>query len=283
MQDANGGDRGELYIDAFAREGKAGGAWMDCYAEPAPLIGLLPRVVIVLNATRPADGAPALLTPLDVRILFHEFGHALHMLLSDVAFPRIAGLNVLHDIVEFPSRLHESLAMRPDVLARYARHHENGAPLADADVVALSASDRDSAPFTSTQAAAASLLDQAWHGLAPGATVAADEVGAFEDAVLERHGLALRGVGYRYRSTFFPHIFAGDYAGTHYAYLWSAMLEAIALQWLDEQGGVTRPAGRRLRDELLSRGAVVDPLEALRAITGRPPSVEPMLERRGLL
>jgi peptidyl-dipeptidase Dcp len=282
VADADGADRGQLYIDPFAREGKNGGAWMGGYAEPAPLIGRRPRVVIVLNATPPADGAPALLTPLDVRIVFHEFGHALHMLLSDVAFPRIAGINVAHDVVEFPSKLHESLAVHSGVLARYARHHETGAPLSDRDVAALQAFVRDGAPYTSTQGAASALLDQAWHGLAPGETVAAEAVDAFEEAVLERHDLALRGVGTHYRSTFFPHIFDGHYDGTHYAYLWAAMLEAIALQWLDEQGGVTRAAGRRLRDELLSGGAVVDPLRAIRAITGREPSVGPLLERRGL-
>jgi peptidyl-dipeptidase Dcp len=120
-----------------------------------------------LNIERPADGAPALLTPLDVRILFHEFGHALHMLLSDVAFPRAAGVNVAHDVVEFPSKLHESLAMRPDVLARYARHHATDELIAEADVAALNAFVRDGAAYISTQGTANSLLDQAWHG--PGA------------------------------------------------------------------------------------------------------------------
>lgn len=282
VTDARGADRGELYVDAFAREGKGGGAWMDAYAEPAPLLGRRPRVLIVLNATAPADGAPVLLTPLDVRILFHEFGHALHMLLSDVAFPRIAGLNVPADVIEFPSKLHESLAFHPDVLGRYARHHETGAAPDAAEVAALTAYVRDSAPATSTQSTANALIDQAWHGLAPGAAVAGEDADAFEDDVLERHGLALPALGPHYRSTFFVHVFDGQYAGTHYSYTWSAMLESAALQWLDEQGGVTPAAGQRLRDELLSRGAVVDPLAAFRTITGREPSVGPLLERRGL-
>jgi peptidyl-dipeptidase Dcp len=279
---ADGHERGELYLDPFARDDKGGGAWLDAFAEPAPLIGRRAQPVIVLNATRPADGAPVLLTPLDVRILFHEFGHALHLLLSDVAYPRVAGLNVPTDVVEFPSRLHESLAVHADVIGRYARHHATGAPLAEAEVAALQAFVRDSAPFSVTQGAAGDLLDQAWHGFAPGETVAPDAVDAFEDAVLERHGLDLHAVGLCYRSTFFVHIFDGGYDGTLYSYLWSSMLEAAALAWLDAQGGVTRAAGERLRDELLSRGAVVDPLAALRAITGREASVEPMLERRGL-
>ncbi|MEA2156756.1 MAG: peptidyl-dipeptidase Dcp, partial [Solirubrobacteraceae bacterium] len=282
VADAGGGDRGLLFVDAFARDGKSGGAWMDAYQEPAPLLGRLPYIIIVLNATRPADGAPALLTPLDARILFHEFGHALHMLLSDVTFPRVAGLNVPTDVVEFASELHESLAMAPDVLARYARHFETGAALAQADVAALGAHQRDGAPFISTQSAANSLLDQAWHGLAAGDAIAAEEVDAFEEAVLDRHGLAVRAVGLRYHSTYFAHIFDGGYAGTHYSYLWSALLESAAAQWLDEQGGLSRAGGQRLREELLSRGGVVDPLAALRAVTGREPSVDDLLEQRGL-
>jgi peptidyl-dipeptidase Dcp len=283
VADADGAERGELYVDAFAREGKSGGAWMDAYAEPAPLVGRRPRVVIVLNATPPADGAPALLTPLDVRILFHEFGHALHMLLSDVRYPRVAGLNVPSDVVEFPSKLHEALAFHPDVLARYARHHETGEPPTAAEAAALGAYERDSAAFNSTRGAASSLVDQAWHALAPGAAVAPEDVDAFEDAVLERHRIALHAVGSNLRSTFFPHVFAGSYPGTHYSYLWSAMLEAAMRQWMDDEGGPTRAVGQRLRDEFLSRGAVVDPLAALRAITGREPAVRPMLELRGLV
>jgi peptidyl-dipeptidase Dcp len=203
------------------------------------------------------------------------------MLLSDVAFPRVAG-NVASDVVEFPSKLHESLAVRPDVLAHYARHHATGEPLAEAEVAALNAFVRDGAPYISTKGTANSLLDQAWHGLAPGETVAPDAVDAFEAAVLERHGLTLHAAGLNYHSTFFTHVFDGNYAGAHYAYLWSAVLEAITLQWLDEQGGLTRANGQRLREAFLSRGAVVDPIGAFRAITGREPSVGPLLERRGL-
>jgi len=283
VTDADGTDRGLLYLDPFASDGKQGGAWMDAYADPAPLMGRLPLVFMVLNVERPADGGPALLTPLDVRILFHEFGHVLQMLLSDVTYPRVAGINVASDVVEFPSKLYESLAMRPDVLARYARHHATGEPMAEADVAALNNFARDDAPYTSTQGAANALLDQAWHGLAPGETVAPDAVDAFEAAVLERHRLALPAVGLHYHSTFFIHVFDGPYPGTHYSYLWSALLEAITQQWLDEQGGLTRANGARLRGEFLSRGAVVDPIDAVRRITGREPSVGPLLERRGLL
>ena len=283
VTDAGGGDRGLLYLDPFARDGKHGGAWMDAYADPSPLTGRLPLVVLVLNIQRPASGAPTLLTPLDVRILFHEFGHALHMLLSDVTFPRIAGINVARDVVETPSRFHESLAVRPDVLVRYARHHATGEPLAPADVLALGAAEREGAAYISTKGVANALLDQAWHGLAPGTTVTAEEVDAFEAAVLARHGLDVHAAGLTYHSTFFRHVFDGGYDGSHYAYTWSAVLEAIALQWLDERGGLTRANGERLRDELLSRGAAVDPIAALRALTGREPSVEPLLERRGLL
>jgi peptidyl-dipeptidase Dcp len=282
VDDADGGSRGLLYLDPFARSGKRGGAWMDSYADPAPLLGRLPLVVLHLNVTPPAPGAPILLTPLDVRILFHEFGHALHMLLSDVWFPRVAGINVASDVVEFPSKFHESLAVRPDVLSGYARHHRTGAPLPEAAVAALTASVRDGAAYGTAQGVANALLDQAWHGLAPGDTVAPEAVDAFEADVLARHGLDLRAAGFNYRSSFFVHSFDGFYAGTHYSYLWSGALEAVALGWLDEEGGLSRRAGSRLRDELLSQGAAVDPLAAFRAITGRDPSVQPLLQRRGL-
>jgi peptidyl-dipeptidase Dcp len=282
VTDADGGDRGLLYIDAFARDGKAGGAWMDAYAEPAPLLDRRPVVTLTLNAQSPGGGAPPLLTPLDVRILFHEFGHGLHMLLSDVRYPRIAGINVASDVVEFPSKFHESLAVRPDVLARYARHYSTGEPLSAADVAALNAFDRDYAPTFSTRSSASSLIDQAWHGLAPGETVAPADVDRFEAAVLDRHGVAVHAVGLNEHSTFFIHIFDGPYPGTHYSYLWSSLLEAITMQWLDEHGGLTRENGERLRDAFLSRGATVDPFAALRSLTGREPSVVPLLERRGL-
>jgi peptidyl-dipeptidase Dcp len=281
VHDEDGGERGRLYVDAFEREGKLGGGWMGAYAEPAPLIGRRPLVVLDLNASRPAGGAPALLTLLDVRILFHELGHALHMLLSDVAYPRIAGLNVAHDVVELPSQVHEALGFSPALLARYARHHATGAPLSDADVAALSASERIDAAARSVRATACARLDQAWHRLGPGATV--DDVDAFEGAVLARHGLDVPGLDFNYRSTYFEHIFGGHYDGTHYAYLWAAVLEAAVLEWLEEQGGATRAAGERLRDALLARGAVVDPLAAVRAVTGREPSVGPLLRRRGLV
>jgi peptidyl-dipeptidase Dcp len=283
VTDADGGNRGLLYVDPFARDGKAGGAWMDSYAEPAPLLDRRPVVTLTLNADRPADEKPALMTPLDVRILFHEFGHGLHMLLSDVRFPRVAGINVAEDVVEFPSKLHESLAVRPDVLARYAHHYATGEPLSDADIATLNAFERDGAPVISTRGAANALLDQAWHGLAPGETVAAGDVDAFESAVLDRHDLAVPAVGFHYHSTFFSHVFDGPYPGTLYSYTWSALLEAMTLQWLDEHGGLTRANGQRLRDAFLSRGATVDPIAALRTLTGREPSVEPFLERRGLV
>ncbi len=285
--DDDGTDRGLLYIDPFARDGKSGGAWMDSYAEPAPLLGRLPMVYLTMNVTPPGaskagKNAPALMTPLDVRIAFHEFGHGLHMLLSDVRYPRIAGLNVAHDVVEFPSKVHESLAFRPEVLARYARHHLTGAPVPAADVAALNAFVRESAPYISTQGAAHSLLDQAWHGLAPGESVAPEAVDEFEREVVQRHGLEVRAVGLGYHSTFSSHIFDGHYDGTHYAYLWSALLEAVTLQWLDEQGGLTRQNGQQLREAFLSRGAAVDPIAAVRMLTGREPSIGPLLERRGL-
>jgi peptidyl-dipeptidase Dcp len=281
--DGDGRRRGVLYLDAFARRGKLGGGWMDAYADPAPLLGRLPLVSLKLNVTPPAPGAPALLTLLDVRILFHEFGHGLHVVLSDVHYPRVAGINVPEDVVEFPAKFHEALGFHPEVLAAYARHHATGEPLDAADAAALEPADRDGAAYRTAQGVANALLDQAWHGLAPGDVIAPDDVDAFEDAVLEEHGLDLAAVGFNYRSSFFRHVFDGPYPGTHYSYLWAAALEAVALDWLADQGGPTRTAGDRLRRGVLARGGVVDPIEALETITGRRPSTGPLLARRGLV
>jgi peptidyl-dipeptidase Dcp len=154
-------------------------------------------------------------------------------------------------------------------------------PLAAADVAALEAIVRDSAAATIVRGTANEQLDQAWHGLAVGETVT--DVDAFEAAVLERCGLVVDGLDFHYRSSFFDHVFEGFYAGRHYSYLWSGVLEAIAVDWLDASGGLTRAAGTRLREDVLARGALADPAAVLAGLTGRAWSAEPLLRQRGLI
>ncbi|PWJ54630.1 peptidyl-dipeptidase Dcp [Quadrisphaera granulorum] len=288
--DSAGTSVGLFLGDFFARESKRGGAWMSHYVkqQAQPAVGGRPgrttRPVVVnnLNVPRPPDGEPALLTPDEVETAFHEFGHALHGLLSDVRYPRLSGTTVPRDFVEFPSQVNEVWAWDPALLPAYARHVETGEPLPAEQVAALLASRSYGQGFATTEIVAAMLLDQAWHQLAPGESVAPDEVEAFEAAALERHGIAVELVPPRYRSTYFNHVFSGGYSAGYYSYLWSEVLDADTVEWFTENGGLRRENGAAFAREVLSRGGTVDFAAAYRAFRGRDPRVEPLLERRGL-
>ncbi|MGQ7296652.1 M3 family metallopeptidase [Quadrisphaera sp. KR29] len=288
--DEAGASVGLFLGDFFARESKRGGAWMSNYvdqvalpaAEGRPARTSRPVVVNNLNVPRPPDGEPALLTPDEVETAFHEFGHALHGLLSDVRYPRLSGTTVPRDFVEFPSQVNEVWAWDPALLPAYARHVETGRPLPAEQVSALLASRSYGQGFATTEIVAAMLLDQAWHQLAPGEAVESDDVEAFEAAALERHGVALELVPPRYRSTYFNHVFSGGYSAGYYSYLWSEVLDADTVEWFAEHGGLRRVNGAAFAREVLSRGGAVDLAAAYRAFRGRDPRVEPLLERRGL-
>ncbi|TNM61126.1 M3 family metallopeptidase [Streptomyces sp. NP160] len=283
--DEGGTSVGLFLGDFFARESKRGGAWMSNYVDQSALPGRRssrPVVVNNLNVPRPPDGEPALLTPDEVETAFHEFGHALHGLLSDVRYPRLSGTTVPRDFVEFPSQVNEVWAWDPALLPAYARHVETGEPLPASTVQALLASRSYGEGFATTEIVAAMLLDQAWHQLAPGESVAPDDVEAFEAAALERHGTALELVPPRYRSTYFNHVFSGGYSAGYYSYLWSEVLDADTVEWFAENGGLRRENGAAFAREVLSRGGTVDLSAAYRAFRGRDPRVEPLLQRRGL-
>nr|WP_222437155.1 M3 family metallopeptidase [Quadrisphaera sp. RL12-1S] len=283
--DEAGASVGLFLGDFFARESKRGGAWMSNYVDQLSLPGrpaTRPVVVNNLNVPRPPDGEPALLTPDEVETAFHEFGHALHGLLSDVRYPRLSGTTVPRDFVEFPSQVNEVWAWDAGLLPAYARHVETGEPLPAATVDALLASRSYGQGFATTEIVAAMLLDQAWHQLAPGESVAPGDVEAFEAAALERHGIALELVPPRYRSTYFNHVFSGGYSAGYYSYLWSEVLDADTVEWFTENGGMRRENGEAFAREVLSRGGTVDLAAAYRAFRGRDPRVEPLLQRRGL-
>jgi peptidyl-dipeptidase Dcp len=275
------GPVGLFVLDPFAREGKRGGAWMSALTDQSHLLGERPIVTNTLNIPKPPEGQPALLSPDEVRTLFHEFGHALHGLLSDVRYPRLAGTEVPADFVEFPSQVNEMWAWEPETLAHYARHADTGEPLPDAERDALLAAQRYGSGYGTVEVLAAMLLDQAWHALAPGETV--EDVDAFEREALERHGVALAQVPPRYGSSYFLHIFGSGYGAAYYSYLWAEVLDADAAAWFREQGGLRRASGDAFRRAVLSRGSTVEPMEAYRTFTGREPSVEPLLERLGLV
>jgi len=284
----DGAPLGLFLLDPFARDSKRGGAWMTEYVNQSRLPGepeQRPVVTNTLNVPKPAPGEPALLTLDAVTTAFHEFGHALHGLLSAVRYPRLAGTSVPRDFVEYPSQVNEVWAFEPEVLDRYARHHATGQPLPAEVGARLRERERDGQGFGTTEILAAMLLDQAWHQLPVGEEVAAEDVEAFEAAALARYGVAADEgcpVPPRYRSSYFQHIVSGGYSAGYYSYLWSEVLDADTVAWFTEHGGLRRENGRAFAEALLSRGGAVDPMAGYAAFRGRPPRIEPLLERRGL-
>ena len=278
--DADGQPLALFYADYFKRDNKQGGAWMDQFVDQSRLIGTKPVVYNIANFTKPAPGQPALLTYDDVSTMFHEFGHALHGMFSNVQYPTLSGTNVPRDFVEFPSQFNEHWALEPTVFANYAKHYQTGAPMPAALVSKIRTSRTFNQGFAFTELLEASLLDFAWHTLPAGATPA--DVDSFEAAALRRYNVAVPEVPPRYRSTYFSHIWDGGYSAGYYAYTWSEVLDDDAYAWFREHGGLTRENGQRFREMILSRGGTVDAATLYRDFRGRDPSVEALLEERGL-
>jgi peptidyl-dipeptidase Dcp len=274
------GQLGLFVADLYARDSKRGGAWMNSFVTQSRLLDTRPVVLNTLNITRPADGEPTLLTIDNVRTLFHEFGHALHGLFSDVRYPTFSGTSVPRDFVEYPSQVNEMWLDHPEVLAHYARHHETGEPLPVEMVERLAEARRFGEGFATTEYLAAALLDQAWHRI--GRDVEVADVERFEADALDVAGIAVSSAPPRYRSTYFNHVFGGGYSAGYYSYIWSEVLDADTVEWFAENGGPCRRNGDAFRRELLSRGGAVDPMEAYRAFRGRDPEIAPLLARRGL-
>ncbi|HSJ60588.1 MAG TPA: M3 family metallopeptidase [Jiangellaceae bacterium] len=279
--DADGSALGLFIGDYFTRESKRGGAWMSSFVQQSGLLGTKPVVINNLNIPKPPAGEPALLTFDEVRTAFHEFGHALHGLFSDVKYPRFAGTSVARDFVEYPSQVNEMWQVWPEVLANFAKHYRTGEPMPGDLLDRLLASRQWGEGFRTTEYLAATLLDQAWHRLAP--EDIPDDVATFEAAALERAGVAFAPVPPRYRSTYFAHIFSGGYSAGYYSYIWSEVLDADSVEWFKENGGMRRENGDWFRSTLLSRGGSVEEMEQFRAFRGRDPQIEPLLKRRGLL
>jgi peptidyl-dipeptidase Dcp len=269
-----------LYLDHYKRDNKTGGAWMDAYVDQSRLLGRKPVIVNVTNFTKPAPGKPALIAFDEVTTLFHEFGHALHGMLSDVVYPTLTGTNVPRDFVEFPSQFNEHWALEPSVLERYARHHETGDPMPADLVEKIKKSRTFNQGFALTEYISAALLDMAWHTIAPDTPI--DDVAAFEAAALERCGVRVHEVPPRYNSTYFAHIWDGGYEAGYYAYLWAEVLDHDAFAWFKERGGMTRANGDAFREAILSRGGTGDAAELYRRFRGRDPVVDPLLAARGL-
>ncbi len=279
--DADGKPLAIFLADMYARESKRGGAWMNSYVDQSELFGTLPVVANHLNIPKPSEGKPTLLTWDEVTTMFHEFGHALHGMFSDVKYPYFTGTSVPRDFVEYPSQVNEMWADWPSVLANYAKHYQTGEPMPQALLDKVLASSKFNQGFTTTEYLGAALLDQRWHQLTPDQVPAADGVIAFEAAALQKDGVDYALVPPRYRTPYFSHIMGGYSAG-YYAYIWSEVLDANSVAWFKQNGGLTRKNGDHFRSTLLSQGGSKDALQLFRDFAGHEPKIEPLLERRGL-
>ena len=277
----DGSGLGLFLFDPYARESKRGGAWMDSLVDQSGLFGAKPVVMNNLNIAKPPAGEPTLLTFDETRTAFHEFGHALHGLFSNVYYPYFSGTRVPRDFVEYPSQVNEMWQDWPEVLANYAKHYRTGEPIPAALVEKLAAAQQFGEGFRTVEYLGATLLDWAWHKLSAGEDPGGD-LEAFEASALEKAGLALPEIPPRYRTAYFAHVFTNDYSAGYYSYIWSEVLDADSVEWFKENGGMTRANGDHFRATLLSRGGSADAMQAFADFRGRAPEIEPLLIRRGL-
>ena len=272
-----------LFIgDFYTRDSKRGGAWMNTLVDQNFLFEQLPVVVNNLNIPKPPAGKPTLLTYDEITTLFHEFGHAIHGLLSQVKYPRVSGTSVQRDFVEFPSQVNEMWILWPEVVENYARHHETGEKLPQEWIDNLNAARTFNEGHATTSYLAAAILDLAWHSLTTEEAAKVTDVEAFEAQAIKDYGLDFAPVPTRYRSTYFSHIFAGGYSSGYYGYIWSEVLDADTVDWFKENGGLLRENGEHFKNTLLGRGGSIDSMQMFRNFRGRDSKIEPLLERRGL-
>lgn len=282
--DASGEGLGLFLGDYFTRETKRGGAWMNNIVDQSLAEGTKPVVVNNLNISAPADGDVTLVSLDEVSTLFHEFGHALHGLFSNVAYETLSGLSVERDIVEYPSQVNEMWMFHPEILPNYAKHVETGEVVPQELIDAVTASQQWGEGFGTVEYLRAAALDWAWHRLP--ASLEAEPIEdpvVFEQASLEDAGLMHPLVESRYRTSYLNHTFSGGYAAGYYSYLWAEVFDADTVAWYEENGGLTRENGDKFRAHVLSIGATRPIPEAFKAMTGREAQYEPLLKRRGLI
>lgn len=276
----NGTQIGLFYADYFTRDSKRGGAWMNSFVVQSDLLDQKPVVVNVMNIPPPAKGEPALISFDNVTTMFHEMGHAMHGLLSDVTYPSQAGTSVPRDFVEFPSTAKEDWAIFPEVLENYAVHYETGEKIPSELLEKVIAAKNFNQGFDTQEYLAATMLDLEWHLL--GSNEIPTNVVEFEKQALAKHGLDNKAIPPRYRSQYFSHIFSGGYSANYYAYIWSEILAADSFAFMQEESGLSRESGKRYRDFILSRGGSIDAMELYRNYRGGEPDVRHLLIRRGL-
>jgi peptidyl-dipeptidase Dcp len=281
VHDRGGAEIGLFFGDYFARPSKRSGAWMTSLRDQEKLAGdIRPLIVNVCNFAKAAAGEPTLLSFDDARTLFHEFGHALHGLLSAVTYPWISGTNVATDFVELPSQLYEHWLEQPDILRRFARHYQTGKPMPEELLQRLIAARNFNQGFATVEYLASAIVDLDFHSLDAAGSI---DPTAFEAGELKRIGMPEE-IAMRHRPTHFDHIFSGGgYAAAYYSYMWSEVLDADAFEAFEETGDIFDPAtAKKLRDTIYAAGGARDPVDAYTAFRGRLPSPEALLRKRGL-
>lgn len=274
---------GIFYADYLQRDSKRGGAWMDSFVNQSGLLDQSPVVVNVMNIPKAAAGEPVLLSLDEVMTMFHELGHGVHGLFSEVEYPTLSGTSVPRDYVEFPSTVHEDWAIDPLVLRNYAKHYKTGEAIPQELLEKAIAASKFNKGFDTLEYLAAALLDLGWHSLKAD-QIPSDprEVEAFEKKLLADFGVDYRPVPPRYRTPYFAHVWSGGYSAGYYAYLWSEVLAADAFAFMKNQGGLQGESGKLFKKTILSRGASREVMQQYRDFRGEDPKVDALLERRGL-
>ncbi|REA58901.1 peptidase M3 [Dyadobacter luteus] len=281
VKEGDGSHTGVLYLDYFTRKSKRGGAWMTSYRRQSSQDGqrISPVISIVCNFPKPVDSQPVLLTPDEVETFFHEFGHALHGLLSNVTYESQAGTAVPRDFVELPSQIMEHWAFEPDALKLYAKHFQSGEIIPAELVTKMKEASKFNQGFGTVEYLAASLLDMSYHTLKSGETVQPD---VFEKEQMEKIGLISQ-IAPRYRSTYFQHIFSGGYSAGYYSYIWSEVLDSDGFAAFLEKGNIfDQETATSFRKNILEKGDTEDPMTLYKAFRGREPEVSYLLKNRGL-
>ena len=278
--DKDGSHQAILIMDFFPRESKRAGAWMSSYREQKKIDGknITPVITMVMNFTKPTSDSPSLLTFDEVSTMFHEFGHALHGMLSDCTYEMLSGTSVTRDFVELPSQIMENWAAEPEVLKSYAIHYKTGEPIPDELIDKMKASKHFNQGFATVEFTAAAYLDMAWHTLEKPEN---KDANAFEQKILDEIGL-IPEIVVRYRTPYFAHIFSGGYSSGYYSYQWAEVLDADAFEAFKENGLFDRKTATAFRENILERGGTEDPMKLYIKFRGKEPDPDAMLKRKGL-
>jgi len=279
----NGEQIGIIYLDYFARDSKRGGAWMDSFVDQTTLLGQKPVVLNVMNIKKAPAGQATLLSFDEVSTMFHEFGHAVHGLFSNVKYPLLSGTNTPRDFVEFPSQYQEDWALDRKVLANYAKHYQTGEAMPQSLLDKIQKAAGWNKGFEGLEALQAQMLDMDWHTMSLQEIKQVDDVVAFEDKVLEARGVKFGPIKPRYGTTYFGHVWPGGYAAGYYAYLWTEVLAADAFDYSNANGpGISREWGEKFRAAVLSKGGTEEAMTLYKNFRGQEPMVDGLLKRRGL-